>query len=176
MITINDLTIHSFIPDGFKHVCDICSETSTVDAWTYINVDENIMYDTHGGWVYLITVNESVYKIGETGQPLGKRSKRVKVTHPVGGTKARLSRYRSHCNKKKYDTDHAIRQKLQEHLDNKAVVSFWAKKCDNIDVMETVLGELVSIKTETHKILEKKYLRIIKDEYGELPKLHVAIN
>ncbi len=175
MITINDLTIDAFIPDGFKHVCDVCPKTSTVDLWNYTNIDDNIMYDTHAGWVYLILVNKVVYKVGETGMPLGIQGKRKNSRQPVGGTKSRLSRYRLYKDKD-YDTDHVIRQKLQENLDNKDVVSFWAKKCDNINVMETVLGESRSIKTETHKILEKMYLRTIKEEYGELPKLHVAIN
>jgi hypothetical protein len=35
-----------------------------------------------------------------------------------------------------------------------------------------VLGELRTIKTEFHKVIEKLYLNSISEEYGELPPLN----
>lgn len=171
MISIDHLTIDVFKADGFLHVCDICTETSTSDILNYININEQLMYDLHGGWVYLIVVDGMVKKVGETGHPLGIRPK-YNGNQPVGGTKARLARYRRHKDSTRNDTDQCIRRELQIFINNKSIISFWAKKCKNPDAETMVLGELRTIKTEFHKVIEKLYLNSISEEYGELPPLN----
>ena len=173
IVSIKNLTMTSFKNDGFKQVCDVCT-TSTADMWTYININNSVMYDSHCGWVYIITVDGIVFKIGETGGPLAKRPSRG--NQPVGGTKARLSRYRTHKDHTKYDTDHEIRTVLQKYLDKGAVITFWARKCKASMINEIVLGESYTMDTGFHKILEKKYLSMIFEEYGRLPPLHKSIS
>jgi hypothetical protein len=170
MITIDLLTLDIFKADNFLHVCNICRVTSDANMWNYENIDESIMYDSHGGWVYVIASNNIVKKIGETGLPLGIRPKRG--AQPIGGTKARLARYRTHKDEHREDTDHCIRKSLESNISAGETVSIWARKCVNPDSDVLIFGELCKIATQFHKIVEKIYLKTISEEFGELPPLN----
>lgn len=164
------LTIDDFKDDGFTRVCSIDSGRSSIETWHYKDIDDATMYDVHGGWVYLISVDLLIVKVGETGMPLGRRRKNG--DQPLTGTTTRLGRYRSHKDYTKTDTDHWIRTELQPLLDAGHTVSFWVKKCENPDTTAVILGETVPIKTQYHKIVEKIYLNKITEIYGELPLLN----
>jgi len=148
---------------GFKKVCSVRS-SRVGNYWTYTDIDESIMYDTHTSWVYFITRWGEIAKIGETGLPLG-----IKMSdgQPKAGSKCRLGRLR------KGDlTDETIRDSLRSETQNKLhhhIVEIYAMKCPDIDVPVKIGGEEIIIKSQIHKQLEKILLDYFKKNIGSYP-------
>ena len=158
------LNITNYIADGFAHVCDI-SVSSTSAKWLYTNICNELMFSDHTSWVYALTVDNIIYKIGESGNVLGYRPN-TKNQHPSASTKGRLSRYILGDG-----TDRYIREYLMPLISNGAIVSFWAKQCDIVLQPINILGEITQVKQTVHKDLEIVYLdRISKT--GDLPILN----
>ena len=63
------LHIDNLKPDGFEKVCDV--RDSGYCQWNYANMNDQLMFADHRSWVYAITQNNIVVKIGESGNPLG---------------------------------------------------------------------------------------------------------
>jgi len=151
----------------FKRVCrinDYCGE------WVYDRIDSAIMYADHYSWVYFITVNGIVYKIGETSMPLGIR---MSDGQPKKGTKCRFGRYRNHKGTYTYDTDEYCRNELRSIINDKNnLVEFWAYKCPMIKQTLTMAGETISVESQLHKALEKALLDQFERITGVLPKLN----
>jgi hypothetical protein len=158
------LTIDRYEKLGFKKVAniDICYG----DGWLFKEMDAGLMYSDHRSWVYLIVVSGIVYKIGETGNPLGIKSK----THsqPVSGTTSRMGRLANHSGSYS-DTDVRLRRNLKESV-SAGLVELWAFKCpiDEADVCG------FSLKRTVHKDLELSLIRYL-DERDALPVGNLAV-
>jgi len=158
------LRIELFEKVGFEKVADVSLWEGFGDLWIYQNMRQDLMYSRHASWVYLIVVNGIVYKIGETGNPLGIKSK----THsqPIAGTTNRFGRLANN-NSSYTDTDARIRREIKEQV-KQGLVSVWAFKCpENTTTMN--IGDLsFDIQTQIHKSMEKRLLDQL-NSVGALP-------
>ena len=145
--------------------------------WFYTNIDKTVLYSDHRSWVYFITENGFILKVGETGNPLGietawtmevKGSTRVKTdeTQPMFGSKSRLGRYRNGG-----DTDERVREELSDRV-KKNNVEFWAYRCPECEISLPFPGESAALKAQIHKQLEKWILDYIKQQVGQYPELN----
>ena len=158
--------IRNYAEDGFQHVCDI---EHYKDEWIYKNINTSVMYDSHDSWVYAVTVDDKIKKIGESGHPLGKRSDTT--NQPKSGTDNRLGRYR-----KGDGTDARCRQQLKKYTDPTTphTVSIYAKKCPIVQTEQTIAGMTISVQSTIHKQLEKEYLDYYKRSVGRYPDLNTG--
>lgn len=167
------LDVKTYVNDGFVKLCNVKLEYPNHrdwgDEWHYTEINEELMYSDHRSWVYFIVVDGVIYKVGETGQPLGIRTKYN--NQPVRGTKSRFGRYKSHKDNYKDDTDEVIRVALKKEVaDGK--VSIWVKKCEVVHTKLKLAGKSAIVRTAYHKDLEKQYLNHIILNAGKLPKLN----
>lgn len=141
---MNHLSIKHFQKWGFEKVADVAIWRN--DLWLFKNIDQSLMYSDHTSWVYLIVVNGIIYKVGETGNPLGIKSK----THaqPVASTKCRMGRL-ANVTSSHTDTDVRLRRALKESV-QQGLVEVWAYKCP---IQTQTLWEM-EIKQTIHKSLE----------------------
>jgi hypothetical protein len=176
-----NLTPQTYDADHIKHytnfnwqkVCTVHSSGNN-NEWTYKNIDTNLMYSDHRSWVYAITVDDYIVKIGETGQPLGI-PKASGDNQPISGTKCRLGRYRTMKASPGLgeDTDDTIRTALMEETSvSNHEVAFYAYKCPEIDHKIPVVNSVVDCKAQIHKQLEKKLLDYYKLNVGAYPYLN----
>lgn len=160
------LDINSYIADGFSKVCDVCEAPGKY--WFYKNIDKTLMFSKHRSWVYFILVDNTIVKVGETGNPLG-----IKASwsydpdewewQPIRGSRSRFGRYRYG------DTsDEAIRWLLSEEV-QAGRVSLWARMCEMVETEILIGGQLKLAATTFHKELELHYLDHIVQETGSLP-------
>jgi hypothetical protein len=154
--------IRNFKSDGFEKVCDVREEG--IAQWMYFNINKEIMFDDHRSWIYAITLNNIIVKIGETGNPLG-----IKMSdgQPKVGTQCRLGRYR-----RGDGTDSYIRRELHQYLNQGHSVSIWAKKCPIKLLIESVGGTNMKVSTTIHKSLELAYLSYFQESILCLPMLN----
>jgi hypothetical protein len=160
------LHIDNFKADGFEKICNV--KLYYDDKWIYTDIDYGLMYSEHNSWVYSIVVDDFIGKIGETAQPLGIRSDRIRDgwVQPVTGTKCRLGRVANmKSSGKRDDTDQVIRETLNPLLKDKVKVSIWAKKCEIVTVTEMIQGKPVNLNLTKHKDLELFYLNYFADNY-----------
>lgn len=158
------LDLNNYKLDGFRHICNVCEKKSTSDKWYFKDIDSQAMFEDHKSWVYVIAIDNSVvFKVGESGNPLGWRSNSTRE-HPQPSTKGRLSRYIGGDG-----TDKDIRVDLDIFLNYGHTISFWAKKCDIIQYPTTLLGNTGTTAGSTHKDLEMKYLDLIYQEICAFP-------
>jgi hypothetical protein len=168
------LDISHYISDDFKKVCDVANgsvlviEPKFFGKFYYRNIDEELMFSKHNSWVYMIVDDKEIVKVGETGNPLGVRTKYYE-SQPNWNTKSRLGRLAfMNCN-----TDGRIRRELDEST-KKLQVSIWAKKCDTTPTTVTVGGQTKIINLCYHKDLELAYLDYIYDNTGSYPRLNIG--
>ena len=154
--------VKDYVIDGFKKVCDVFISCPAGNLWDYKNVDQTIMFDDHNSWVYFIVVNGRIYKIGETGQPLGIRNKRYPDSVKTGSTN-RFGRYRNGDT-----TDYMIRKNLYKSA-KRGRVSIWAKKCDFLYATSTIGGNPRQVSHARHKEEEQEYLNHFISTVGRLP-------
>jgi hypothetical protein len=160
------LDINNYIVDGFVKVCDVALDPEDDQFWIYTNINEEVMFDPHTSWLYNIVSDIEIVKHGESGNPLGIKTK---SGQPRSSTECRLGRYRRQCGKN--DTDQNIREALyQEVKDGK--VTIWALKCQVITIPILICGNIDKTVFATHKDLEKKTLKYIKETAGRLPRLN----
>lgn len=158
------LNINSYTGDGFVKVCDVCADYS--NRWFYENINESMMFSDHTSWVYMIVVDETIVKVGETGKPLGVRTKNT--GQPKFGTEGRFGRYRGGD-----QTDYYIREELSKEV-SEGRVSLWARRCEMVSLSITVGGNDDQTLTSFHKDLERRYLDFILTHTGMLPSLNKA--
>ena len=152
--TSDALNINTYKKDGFVKVADVEHNAlgDPYNIWNLTNQNEDVLYDDHGSWVYMIVDGETVVKIGETGNPLGIRTSRT--DQPLKGTKCRFGRLISHRNDV---TDQSIRDTLVESVNAKKV-SLWALKCDYVkNSTYSVAGNPITLNSTVHKDLELQY-------------------
>jgi hypothetical protein len=156
------------------NVVRVCTINLTIDNnWYYSDIDKDIMFDDHTSWVYFITINGHIVKIGETGNPLGIKNENWSYdrseweTQPKKGSKSRFGRYRNGDT-----TDERIRFELEENIKSKKnKVEFYAIKCKELTVEVPMLG---TVSSQIHKALEKSLLDYFKLHNGTYPRLNVG--
>ena len=167
----------TFTADNINHYTTlnwqkVCKVNKHHDQWYYSEVDQDLMFSEHRSWVYAITVDDTIVKIGETGQPLGIESSFTNVNEdwepqPITGTRSRLGRYRAGDG-----TDARIRENLSEEIQNDQAVEIYAFKCPVIEHKFDLNGKVVSIKASIHKDLEKTLMDYFVYNTGDLPLLN----
>ncbi|MCA1800656.1 MAG: hypothetical protein LC650_05130 [Actinobacteria bacterium] len=168
------LDVRAYVKDGFQRVCGVESIGGEHNDWTYTDINKDVMYADHRSWVYFITVNNKIWKIGETGNPLGILAKRKGATQPRMGSTSRLGRYRAGCmvSHNKADTDYEIRRILRPYIEDGHAVEIWAKRCSVVDVQVTIGGKTKSVGSAVHKELEMAYIDHIRKTTRKLPVLN----
>lgn len=160
--------ISHYTPLGFKRVCRI--NPGKYKSWYYTDIVEELLYSDHRSWAYAITVNGLIYKIGETGQPLGIKQKRPDPLYgyqPKLGTESRFGRYR-----KGDGTDERCRQELHRILkDPNNRVEFWAMECPSL-LQSFTLTEDFELNAHVHKQMEHYLLDYYKSHTGTYPALN----
>lgn len=153
--------IRTYIKDGFEHVCDV---NDNYGNWHYSN-QQRYMYDPHNSWVYAVTSDYDIKKVGESGNPLGIKGP---GNQPKSGSTSRLGRYKDGAG-----TDANIRKSLHDDVLADKQVSIWAKKCPIAKTELTIDGMGVVVNSAVHKELEKEYLDYIKKgNAGNYPDLN----
>jgi predicted DNA-binding transcriptional regulator AlpA len=164
-------SIHHYKNLNWVKVCDVNQTVGTSGfEWYYSNIDTNVMFDTHTSWVYALTENSQILKIGETGHPLGisgswSYDKISWEDQPKKGTTCRLGRYRAGDS-----TDARIRNALINRINNN--IEFWAIKCPVISHKFDFLSETKSFEGHIHKQLEKALLDYFEKNVGRYPELN----
>jgi hypothetical protein len=165
------LNINNYINDGFQKVCNV--KAVDKNHWEYFNIDQSLMYSDHRSWVYFIVENQTILKVGETGNPLGIRRKgkneswSLNEPQPKSGSESRFGRYMNG-----EGTDAYVRETLQESIQHNDI-SLWAKKCDYVQTPYTIWNAPAGTALMTmHKDLEKKYIDFIVSQTYQLPLLN----
>ena len=156
------------------NVVRVCSVNLTSDdKWYYSDIDRDIMFSNHTSWVYFITINGYIVKIGETGNPLGIEPEYWSYDilewepQPKKGSESRIGRYRNGDK-----TDERIRFQLKEDIKSKEnKVEFYAIKCEELTVELPMLG---TVSSQIHKALEKRLLDYFKLHNGTYPRLNTG--
>ena len=156
--------IQYYAQDGFVEVCRLDYYKRT-KQWAVHVVNEDYMWADHKSWVYIITDGNRVAKIGESGNPLGIRTRNGQ---PLRGTKCRVGRILSGDT-----TDWDIRESLK-HSAARAPswVSIWAKKCNIVLQTVTIGGHAKKLTATYHKSLELEYL----DAYYQITDTYPPLN
>jgi hypothetical protein len=150
---------------GFEKVCDVSDSLYNNDGWLYSNINQSLLYADHTSWVYFVVEDDIVVKVGESGVPLGIRTKYH--GQPLSGTKCRFGRLANHKND---NTDSRIRESLKKSV-TAGKVSLWAKKCE-IELKEMKLEKNPLVcKKVYHKELELAILDYMSDNHY-WPKLN----
>jgi hypothetical protein len=166
---MNALDINTYLIDGFKPVCKVADPSGEGIEWFYEDINEELLFDEHRSWVYFIVVDGEIWKVGETGNPLGIRYKRGTSKQPLPGSRSRLGRYRNGD-----ESDWVVRRRLAESLLDGSTVEFYAKKCPIAAVEVTIAGNKENVGSAVHKDLEMEYLDFIFENTGSLPRLNKA--
>jgi hypothetical protein len=150
----------------FKRVCrvkDLFNNTRL--EWIYEDSDEDLLFDQHNSWVYAITLNGLVVKIGETGHPLGIRQ--WDDGQPKKTTGCRMGRLRSGSG-----TDAYIREELHKHIKAGDLVEIWAQRCPKRNYYTQVGGQRFKTELTVHKRLEQQLIAHYLDLVGCNPLLN----
>jgi hypothetical protein len=168
---MSDLSLQSLTHvSNFKDFKRVCRINDYFGEWIYDRIDPSIMYSDHTCWVYFITVNGHIYKIGASGVPLGIQ---MSDGQPKKGTKCRLGRYRAMKGTYSYDTDEYCRNELRGIIYDKTnLVEFWAYKCPIIKQQLIMGGETITVESSIQWDLEKALLNQFEKLTGGLPKLN----
>lgn len=164
---MNALDINNYIVDDFCRVCRVEDPSGEGAEWVYSDINEDILFDNHRSWVYFIVVDGIIWKVGETGNPLGIRYKRGTSNQPLPGSRSRFGRYRNGD-----ESDWVVRRRLAEFITEGQTVEFWAKKCPIAAIEITIAGNKKNVGSAIHKDLEMEYLDFILEQTGSLPRLN----
>jgi len=164
------LDVRNYQADGFQQVCRVVN-CSLSGGWNYADIDMTVMYSDHKSWVYFIVVGFYIVKVGETGNPLGIKS-RSYLDHlgwqPITGTQSRLGRYR-----RGDGTDQYVRDSLRSRTRDQQV-SIWARKCQTLELPITIQGQQRVVQVSMHKHLETDILKHMLAQ-GQWPELNKAM-
>lgn len=151
-----------YLNDGFVKVCDV--DPKSFYCWDYVNINKEVMFSEHHGWIYMIVLNDEVVKIGETERRLGIP---MSDGQPQKGTKCRLGRLRNGS-----DTDSHIRNMLAEDIRGGATVSIYARPCPTVYTKQIILGKEIAVPMMANKFYEKIYIEDYKRRLGYTPLLN----
>ena len=165
--------IWHYIDMNAVRVCSVNVENTIEQNWYYSDIDRDIMFSDHTSWVYFITINGRIIKIGETGNHLGIENEYWSYDRtewepqPKKGSKSRIGRYRNGDT-----TDERIRSELYEEVKSKKnKIEFYAIKCNELTVDLPIVG---TVSSQIHKALEKKLLDYFKLHTGTYPRLNTG--
>jgi len=165
------LDVEHYKSMGFQQVCRV--NRLNDNTWYYTSIDHEIMYSDHRSWIYFITVDGRIQKIGETGNPLGIKSSigvgGARDTQPKTGSESRLGRYR-----KGDQTDSRCREELKAAIDQGCLVEFWAYKCPIKQETITLNEQALLVSVTHHKDLEMVLMDYYKQMTGSLPPLNLS--
>jgi len=161
------ITVDQFEKDGFQRVCVINDPSGFGHHWQYSEINQDLMFSDHRSWVYFVVVDREIWKVGETGNPLGIRYKRLTSDQPIPGSRSRLGRYRFGD-----ATDEYVREELAQPIRRGARAEFWAKLCPIAATPVVIAGETEEVGSAIHKELEIAYLDWIWQQSGTLPALN----
>lgn len=167
----------SFVQHHLKldinHICDI-HPLSTTDRWYYYNINHQLMFSDHRSWIYFITVDSEIVKIGETEQPLGILPKARgclgpdNSMQPISGSTNRLGRYatmKTASNSPRIDTDEFVREELDNDVKSNKV-AFWAFQSQ---ILIRQAG-IFLVESAAHKRLEKLLITKFIEVTGTIPR------
>jgi hypothetical protein len=160
------LDICSYKADGFEKVCKVMPVWT--GEWWYADICEELMFSDHRSWVYFIVVDQEIFKVGETGNPLGIRSTRGNREQPKKGSESRFGRLRDGD-----QTDAVIRESLSDWA-RVGKVELWARRCDIVEIPVILAGQPSQTSVTYHKDLEMRYLDHIYEQTGGYPRLNKA--
>lgn len=158
--------ISHYRPMNFKRVCRVNVDPDGL--WHYSNINARIMFSPHRSWLYMITIDGIVWKIGETGNPLGIRLTRGNAhpeVQPKYGTQSRLGRYRNGDG-----TDQRCREELNSAIAQGRLVEFWARRCPTEPVKILLDNNVLRINSHHHKDLEMALIDYYVKHTGRLPE------
>lgn len=175
----NDIRYYVSNGQDFRPVCRIKPDSRpnarNNHSWEYADIDQSILYSADQHWVYAITVDNQIWKWGESLNPLGIRANSQFIydePQPMHGTKSRFGRYRTHGSSLD-DTDYNIRLALKSYVDNpNHKVEFWARKCTEYHEIMRIQGWTKTITASNNKAVEKFFLDFYKANYGVYPPLN----
>jgi hypothetical protein len=153
--TVNN--INHYLKDGFVKVCTVAPGYLN-NYWHYKDINYDFMYDNHKSWVYFIVDNETIVKVGESGNQLG--IKMVRSDQPVNKSTNRFGRL-AHEPK---STDGRIKVELHESV-QKGQVSIWARRCEIQEYKIKIGGKTKVTKLTFHKELEVQYLDYMNENF-----------
>lgn len=158
--------------EDFTRVCRVNRDPLTAH-WYYSEINSAVLYSTHRSWVYFLTVDGVIYKIGESGNPLGieTRVREYAEAQPLKATTNRLGRYRAGD-----QSDARVRSELEPlfRSNPERRVEFWARACP-VDTREFTVGtEQVTVENQHHKQLEKALLDYYLAQVGRYPRCNTG--
>lgn len=168
------LSIKDFVHDGFCKIADVETDyqyhTPKNPNWQLTNTNDLLLYSEHDSWIYCIVRDDTIVKIGETGNPLGVRNQDGSLG---SGTKGRLGRLCTHgkADEQSTDTDSRIRYELKKDADD-GLISIWAKQCPVETTTMILGGKEKTIRLQTHKSLEVVFLDHIFETTGAYPEMN----
>ena len=155
----------------FVRVCRVREDN--VYNWYYEDINRVLMFSNHRSWVYVITVNGIIVKIGETGQPLGIENQHWTTdpaeweSQPKKGSMSRCGRYRNGDT-----TDDFVRASLRARIASGDLVEFWAIECPETSASFKIVNETIEMKSQYHKQLEVELLDYFYKSLGKYPELN----
>ena len=168
------LSIKDFVHDGFCKIADVKTRdevsSKSRPTWKLENTNDLLLYSEHDSWIYCIVRDDTIVRIGETGNPLGIRNQDGSLG---SGTKGRLGRLCTHGDADEWatDTDSRIRYELKKDANNKSI-SIWAKQCPIASTTMVLGGEEKTVRLQTHKSLEVVFLDHIFETTGAYPEMN----
>lgn len=179
MTYASDLNIKDIKDFSFQKVCrienyNVCKNTHPrwKIEWLYTEINQDLLYSDHRSWVYFITCNGNIMKIGETGNPLGIRKKAKDDNQPLCATTNRLGRYNRYI--PSGDSDQFVREYMYDYIQNNSLVEIWAYKCPIVEIECEFNGEKIKVNSTIHKHLEKKLIDYYINYTGRYPVLNTG--
>ena len=163
------LDIKNYVNDGFVQVCRVVPMQD--GSWNYADINTEVMYSEHTSWVYFIVEDGIIVKVGETGNPLGIKSRTFVPgmgTQPITGTKSRFGRYRQGDLTDRYVRESTWNQAIDQR------VTLWAKQCPTLLQEVTIQGLIHQTKVSMHKHLELDIMQHMITQ-GCWPRLNKAM-
>lgn len=119
-------------------------------------------FDEQGEWLYLITINNRIVKIGGTRNSIIERFGSYLCGHHI--TERGKSGKASQTNMYVYNT-------LYFYLSNIAKVKLYGYKLPEETITRTILDKSIVIKAQTYHTYESLFINDYKDTYGFTPYL-----
>lgn len=129
---------------------------------TLICLKEKEFNDEEGEWLYLITINNKIVKIGGTRNSITERFGSYLCGHHIA--ERGKSGKASQTNMYVYNT-------LYFYLSNSARVRLYGYKLPEETITRTILDKTVVIKSQTYHTYESLFINDYKDTYGFNPYL-----
>lgn len=153
--------------DYFRYLTDIVLDDEINSKGekkrnTLICLNDKNFNDEDGEWLYLITINNRVVKIGGTRNSITERFGSYLCGHhiPERGKSGKASQ-----------TNMYVYNTLYFYLSNSFKVKLYGYKLPEETITRTILDKTVVIKSQTYHTYESLFINDYKDTYGFIPYL-----